>query len=249
MIKIGEEVLVFFIANNIHYNITKTLYFDRNIILSMSLINENFNVILVYRHHCCDVNNFFDELEKTLCEFPNSIIIGDFNINLLNQNDLLVDNYQTIVNSNGFNFLNNIDLEYATRIENRLGNISKTIIDHVITDLCKYTYNMVITSTFLSDHELIFLSINKAVTSQIQNFSKTIVNYQRLEDWNEINNLQNSNNFDELLANLKNLIIKCSETKNFIRKKFKSPWIDQQILCFMKKRDYFYKKLKKTPTK
>lgn len=86
----------------------------------------------MYRPSNSDTNDFLEKLEDIISNNKKMIILGDININLLNNsNRNNNNNYLDIFNSNGFVVLNSISEYFATRIQNHNNNtVSRTIVDH-----------------------------------------------------------------------------------------------------------------------
>lgn len=80
---------------------------------------------------------FLNKLDTLLSSNKNNIIIGDFNFDLL-QSNINNEKYTNIIQSNGHTILNKINKKFATRVTLN----THTIIDHIITDCLKYSYNI-----------------------------------------------------------------------------------------------------------
>lgn len=110
--------------------------FEKSNFLCVNLPKQGLNIVGVYRSHDTNVNEFLSRIDTITSKFVNSIMLGDFNLDLLNLNSRDIVNYNNTLLNNGFIPLNKISETYATRI----GRTSKTVIDHFITDLVKFTY-------------------------------------------------------------------------------------------------------------
>lgn len=70
-----------------------------------------------------------------------------------------------MLSANGLFVLNKINEKYATRVatrtyNNRDATTSRTVIDHVISDLSHFSYSMTLGDSPLSDHREILLSFD-----------------------------------------------------------------------------------------
>ncbi len=59
--------------------------------------------------------------------YRRSVFVGDVNLDILNRFDKEIDLYKEYVYVNGFNILNKISKEYATRVT----ETSHTILEHI----------------------------------------------------------------------------------------------------------------------
>ncbi len=122
------------------------------------------------------------------------------NLDLLNRIDSTIDIYKECVQSNGFNILNKISSEFATRVT----TTTSTILDHIITDEIIREYNFLVDDIFFSDHKYLVLTFNYNLKSTLQNenVTKSVLCYDRLEKHNLWENLENMNTFNDLITNL-----------------------------------------------
>jgi Endonuclease-reverse transcriptase len=184
----------------------------------------------------CDYNppnhngkNFLDFFSKWLDKFRNLIICGDFNINLLRSDVHYVSDYINIIQASGYFVLNKISSETSTR----WSCTTRTLIDHVITDLITDKYILAIGDTYLSDHKYLILNINKFVKNpKIEYYPK--VNFALLRD-RAISADLNSMNFDEF--------------HNFLMSDddYYKTWFPDELKPLTKQRDKFYRLKKKFP--
>lgn len=201
------------------------------------------NIVVVYKSPC---NNefFFSILENILQKSNNTVLIGDFNLNLLKSDDVDVINYNSILNSCNFILLNKPDIEHATRIS----PTSKTIIDHIASNMISYKYEFSIDSSAISDHKILALSFNtnsKYYNNNGQrsiNKTKTIIEYKQInlnEVKEKISGCQTSDGLVDFVSDLlkKNTKI----IKQTVSNKFKKPWMNNNVKLLMSERDFYYK--------
>lgn len=112
-------------------NLVSSVHFEDANILVIKLINSNIHIISIYRPEQTTMDSFIAEFDRTLSLYKRSLVVGDMNINLLDENHSVVREYTETIHSNGFCILNKIEAMYATRISNTVS----TIVDHFITDI------------------------------------------------------------------------------------------------------------------
>lgn len=87
-----------------------------------------------------------EHLDSLLESAGKLICVGDFNINLLNTTS---NAYVSMVESNGFTFLNRVDNDSATHGINPTG----TIIDHAFTNIYYLNFGLCIDDISFTDHK------------------------------------------------------------------------------------------------
>lgn len=212
--------------------------------LVVNLSNHNFNIIACYRSHHTNLDDFNTKIEVITTAYKHSMIIGDFNINLLDEKNRDVSCYCDTLISNGYLICNKKTTEFATRI----GIISKTIIDHFITDMLNLQYFFHIVDTHLSDHKMFIISVDLRPVKEDFNYRKTILNYDDLSNDNIWGSLDSYETFDEVVNVLSQLINKYTKVLPLKKvKNQKHEWMTEDIHKMMKIRDSFYKYSKKYP--
>lgn len=181
-------------------------------------------------------NEFLTHFDSILENNQNCIVIGDMNINLLENNNKTMK-YTDTIHSNGYHILNKINTSYATRNT----NTTNTIIDHAITDIINKNYILSINSHCFSDHESITLQIGKyKYTSDKATVRKVKINEPQIV--NEFNHTkQNIDTYSQLHAKLIHHIQQNTTTQTkTISHKTKLPYINNEIKKIMKERDKLY---------
>lgn len=184
-----------------------------------------------------NVLQFLSHLDDFISKYSSNVVFGDFNINLLNQDDSLVINYRGFVDGNGHVILNSLSEVYATRESNTV----KTIIDHVFTDLCKYSYKFMLLDcdADLSDHKAIVLSVNQIIEQIPKQKNKTVLQYDRIDE--QSLKVETINNFDNLIGHYQRFI--SAHTKSFkttSKRTAKKPYINQEILSLIESKRNLY---------
>lgn len=230
-------------SNEIYSSITNNID-----CLIVDLIDLKIKIIGIYRHHSSEINNFIDWLEDLLSDHKNSIVLGDINLNLLNKTCNTTLNYMNMISSKGFEILNLIELDYATRLSNTIS----TIIDHVFTDLYNLKYTFLVKDTHLSDHRYLLINVNTKISFKGRVVKKTIINYDAISSNNLLNFdfLETVDTFDNLITFLSNIIK--NNTKELTYKinntESTKPWMTKYIASNIKLRDKFYKMHKNFPS-
>jgi endonuclease/exonuclease/phosphatase family metal-dependent hydrolase len=121
------------------------------------MLDYNFKLAGVYRPPHTDIVCFCEMLDNILEDNKKTIFFGDFNINLLNNNDLSVQLYIDTLMSNNYLYIN----EKTNNMHTRCGFTSvKTIIDHVLTDILQFKFKVVLNDVDISDHRAIITYID-----------------------------------------------------------------------------------------
>lgn len=165
------------------------------------------------------------------------MIIGDFNINLLDENNINTIRYMTTIRSNGFHVLNKCSHEMVTR------NLSNSIIDHVFTDMINYDINLSILPCSLTDHNAMILSWNSCIEEKELVKEKIKLDHQNLilsinnSSLENINSYSDFHNFMKENININRKYIKINKKKLQIRK----PYITTEIRNLCNEKEKLYK--------
>ena len=158
-----------------------SIYFKESLRISDDIIKRNCNDVqflllkfLDFDMHICavyrpptsifSVENDFLELMDEILSYNNLVILGDFNIDLL-QNNTFSNMYRNLLSANNFITFNQIATEFSTRSD---GN-SSSILDHVHTNLNSsdnYNFKFLLFSNSISDHKSLILLIKQIKISQ-----------------------------------------------------------------------------------
>ena len=190
-----------------------------------------------------DNNKIIECLENTLSKLqPDSeaLILGDFNICLLNKSNLS-KRYEELLNS--FNFTQLI--ESPTRVT----PTSSTLIDHIHTNTIDKICQAGIIETGLSDHFITYCTrkvvkgqINKHNTISIRSmkhYSKSIFIEKLLSlDWSIVMNCTDANEAWEKFKTLFTVAMDEIAPMKDVRTKYRTePWMNEEILELMYARD------------
>lgn len=212
-------------------------------IMIIDLIKNNIKIGVIYRppNHA-NIKTFENVLEKILESYRNLLILGDMNIDILDGSVTSTRIYDNIVASHYFKILNKLDVQMATRINHRTG--SKTLIDHVVSDLS--TVKSIITNnSTISDHRMIVVGI-ELHSKAIKKHKIAITN---LNDVTQDLSSLTTETFESFHAQLIASIEKHTrEIQPKIQKTISKPWFDRELRKSSKMKDKFYKLHQKYPS-
>lgn len=238
-----------FVSDKFKFNLLYEKSDICNNFLGVHLIDLNINIFGIYRSNDpsnnlnIQIDNFFNCLDHITREFNNSIILGDFNLNLLDNSRNIIK-YLSILNSNNFTVLNKINNNMITR---PASENSGSIIDHVITDIFQFKYLFSVIENCISDHNIILLGVNNnKVTTHNKKITKTKYNDIILEihnnDWSNIDSANNLQNQLTSIIKRNTIEIKIKNSKRILK-----PYITKDIISLINKRDRLFILTKKYP--
>lgn len=142
--------------------------------------------------------------------------------------------------------INKISKKHCTR---ETANTS-TIIDHITTDCLNFAFKIALSDVAISDHKqiLINVSTSKPLDRKPNDFEKLVLNYDKIEQTNALNDLQDKISMDEYIAAMKEIVrnntinIKLNNTQ-----KKRKIWMKTEIISQIRKRDKLYKLKIKNP--
>lgn len=142
------------------------------------------------------------------------IVLGDMNINLLIDNNM-VSHYTNVVQANGFSVLNKIDSAYATRI----AGSSRTILDHVLTNVYDFEYYLKVIEPHISDHKGLIVGIHLRLPKVKKFHYKDILRHTDLRDEMMNSDFSTISSFVSLSDTIKEITDRHKRTIRFIQKK------------------------------
>ena len=252
----------FFLSNDISYQIRKDLNINKLDELESTVVeillknNKNLICCCIYKHPHMSISEFLDEylsvlLNKLSHENKFCIIMGDFNINLLNceTNQAYSNFYQLLSNS--------FFIPYILQ-PTRITATSTTLIDNIFFNSPEFHSISGNFTSQISDHLTQFLVLKEFF--QKRNYTATNTHVRSFKYFNEDefrNDLKNKvsennedfNDVNTPLKKLYNTIISLLDEQAPIRTVTKreaslkaKPWINKEILHDMTKRDRLFKK-------
>jgi uncharacterized protein (UPF0264 family) len=158
--------------------VTENLVKDGNHYLWIKINKLSLNIGAIYKPPNTSDKDFIEIYKAQLERIKRSIIIGDFNIDLLKKKDNTLSKYIRTVKDLGYNILNKVAEDYGTR-----KTVStNTILDHICTDMENHEFSVAIIDSALSDHKQIFVEISKLSVQSKKSIRYEALNYQGLLD-------------------------------------------------------------------
>lgn len=249
-----NDGVIAYIKNGIKAEVEETTIINANC-LKIKIGKES-TILAIYRSPSSyNLDPFIKSLDEELSlqkATKNLFLIGDLNINILHNGHPQKNEYLQTLASHGLKSL----INEPTRIVDN----SKTCIDHIMSKTKKHTQSVIYEST-ITDHFTTILAINQKKERKTQNRPTTIekseTNWNAVKqnlqctDWNKLHNIDNTNDaWDSFIDIIKHNIV--SNTKKTVKKiSHKNihikPWISQNIINCIRKRDELHKKLKQNP--
>ncbi|XP_046973307.1 uncharacterized protein LOC124539974 [Vanessa cardui] len=235
---IGGGVSIY-IHNDLTHSITEEKYIDGNNYLWIYLSKYALHIGLVYKPPATNTENFLQTYSEQLENRKRSIVFGDFNINLLN-NDKFSKKYNNILQQTGYEILNKIDVNYCTRET----ETTKTIIDHVCTNI-KKDFHLAIIDSPLSDHKQIYCELKIYKKEPKKKYSYEAINYNLLYRDMCVTNFSNAEHDFSVLENyIKTQIDNHKTIKYKIQNLPQEDWINKNIIEEISKRNQLWRDLK-----
>lgn len=217
------------------------------------------NIAVVYKQpKHSNHEPFINCIDSILKNHGRVLLVGDMNVDLL-KSSTQADEYVNTVLQHGFSILNRIEPNDATRVAVKKQasgtTTSRTIIDHIVSDLRNIQFTLSINNSHLSDHKQILIGMKKNNQSIINfNSVNTQTHYQIIDigrfqssmsliNWSEIES------FDDLVKSLELCRDRSKKTihKNVNTNPFK-PWVNGDLLNLINERNRYFRLKKKSPT-
>lgn len=249
--------VVLYCIDTLPCSLVTKISIDNVELLCVSIINLNIKICVVYKQPKVPPNIFIPILDTFMEKYNRCIIVGDFNFNLLKSADPDIIKLTSTIYSNNYNILNKLDQRMSTRIAIKNGIVTKSIIDHIYSDLPQFDYKFSLLDTALSDHRSIFLSvdnININIDSNNNNsFLHKSINYKKFRSLLIVNpsliesSFNSIDNIDNCLSHLKEYLSNCTTSKKIFIPNINKPWISPELLTLIEKRNKYASLHKKFP--
>lgn len=156
-----------------------------------------------------------------------AVIFGDFNFDLL-EPDSDTSKYRSILRKCDYRLLNKINPKCCTRETPS----SKSIIDHVCTNLRVNNFQFDIINSVMSDHKQIYLQIENYQPTPTKKVQYTSINYKKLYEHleNTINMIESISDYDTLEQIILDCLNKCKISKTKILNPPRQDWINKEIM-------------------
>lgn len=164
-----------YIHDSIKYEVTEDLCENGNHYLWVHIKKLSLNIGVIYKPGDSNNNDFLTTYSAQLEQRRRAIVFGDFNMDLLNA-DNHVTKYLNEIKGNGYEILNKINGLYSTRET----STTKSILDHVCTNISNHSFNFSIIESCLSDHKQIYLEIGSLKPQKNKKNQYKAINYEKL---------------------------------------------------------------------
>lgn len=189
------------------------------------------NVTGVYRRPGGSERIFIDELDTYCLRRRKNIVCGDFNLNILDENDTQVCSYVDTITMRNFCVLNELNSRSCTRL------VSRRILDHCVTDLVNKSYKLSIRHTSRSDHAILLLHVaNMKVSAPIRTVRTKVNVAAAAEALREMElNCDDGNQLSDIFEQ----IVSDNTSEKQLRSNYrtKKPYITSEILRLIRERD------------
>lgn len=234
----GYGGLTVYIRDNIQHQVTMNLSTIEHVhVTKVHIDKTNMNLLCIYRAPNTHNMSFLSLLDKILEDSLSTIICGDFNLNLLSMSNP-VQEYRSIIETNSFAFLNEINPNaYTYPIMNGVG-APGSIIDHFMTDMFDKEYFLEIKPSIADHHSLLLgirsIQVNRHIPTR--KYRNNVRIHEQLQNY--LMNVD-TNSLMELHHKIQETIKRNTYEKPLTRS-IKMPWVNQNILREMKKRNHLY---------
>ncbi|CAH2108466.1 unnamed protein product [Euphydryas editha] len=189
------------------------------------------------------IKNFLDIYPTQLHDKKRNLVFGDFNINLLNTNRITTT-YMETLQEYGLRIINQIDEKFCTRETNS----TKTIIDHVCSNLKENQFHMALIESPMSDHKQIYLELQRHHPDCLSRVKYEVVSYNKL---NEVMSIIEENHENSDFSQLEERLVSNINKSKIIKTKILNPprqdWIDGTIIDQINNRNILWKAHKISP--
>lgn len=232
-----------FIHNSLKHELLEEQCEDGNHFLWVHIDTFSLDIGAIYKQPAANTDKFLENYNQHLSRRKRVIVFGDLNLNLLT-NEKTVKEYKAILRENNIKVLNKITPEYCTRETSS----SKTIIDHVCSNLQNNTFQMSIIESSIADHKQIYLELNRPRNEPIQRVQYESINYINLQ--NDIKNIFHTKlleDYEELESQLLQTIAKNKTSKTKMLNPPCKEWINKDLITLINKRNQLWHSLNQTP--
>lgn len=215
-----------FAHNSVKHSLIEENTTDENHYLWVHINKFCLDVGAIYKPGRTNDNTFLEYYATQLENRKRAIIFGDFNYDLLST-DKSVLNYKDTVKESGYKIVNMIDQLHCTRETSK----TKTILDHVCTNIKQNQFHLAIINSSMSDHKQIYFEVKKYKPEPIKSVTYEAINYNLLYETCETPNDDNmDSDYAKLEQKLKNSISVSKITKIKKCNPIKQDWINKDII-------------------
>jgi hypothetical protein len=233
-----------FVHNNLKHSLLEEKCEDDNHFLWVQVSKFSLNIGAIYKPERTNLNLFLDTYSTQLQKMRRSVIFGDFNVNLLNP-DHSTRKYKNVYKTNNFDIMNKIDQQHNTRET----ETTKTILDHVCSDLRDHNFHMAIIESAMSDHKHIYFEIQSYQPPPLIKTNYKALDYDRLrKHFYNLKSTLNDTSYERFEEKLKYSIIDSQVIKRKTLNPPRKDWITKEIIDHIENRNKLWRDYKKDKT-
>jgi hypothetical protein len=230
-----------FVHNDLRHNLVEERFEEGNHYLWIHVAKYSLNIGAIYKPGRTSTTKFLDTYSIQLAKFHRAVIFGDFNFDILKP-DLNVRKYKYAYKVNGFQILNKVSKNFSTRETAS----TKTILDHISTNLKNHNFHFAVVESAMSDHKHIYFEIQNYNSPPPIKIKYRKINYKKLyETYEETTGITKNTQYDTLEEKLKNCIAKSRVTNYKLLNTPKDDWINKEIIHGLIRRNELWQKFKK----
>lgn len=231
-----------YIRQDLRHNIIENVCRNDNHFLWIHMEKFCIDLGVVYKPERTNTDQFLELFSDQLQQRKRAIVMGDFNYNLLDKKKDTKE-YKQALRSNGYYILNKINKNFCTRETAD----TKTILDHVITNLNGHSYHLAIVDSAMSDHKQIYFEILRTHPDTVTEVNYEKVDYTALLKSIKSANIHNIDDYNKLETLLIDIINANKITKVKKLNRPKSDWINKEIINSIQQRNIKWVKTKNAP--
>lgn len=196
---------------------------------------------VIYKPERTNLNTVVDIYSGQLQKMKRAVVFGDFNFDLLQSNHA-TRQYKKLYKENHYKIINKINEQSCTRET----STTKTILDHISSNLKTNNFHIAVIESAMSDHKHIYCDIKNCHPVLPKRITYSKINYETLYKNYEQNQRETK---DSLYEALEHKLIKClSMSKTECTKVLNKPrndWINREIMQGINKRNVLWHNYKK----
>lgn len=217
--------------------------------LAVRLLDYNRHVVGFYRPGSSAFSGFKSRICFLMQRFPNSMFVGDANVDLLTASNE-IDEYLTMICANGFYVMNKVHTDNFTRrqsmrrfVRDEITDtfewrdcVASSIIDHVMTDDTIVEKTLTWCSSGDFDHCYAIINLNIRLSETRQQQTKEIIDHNRALHFltRHVDEIRTIEDFSRVLVNAmeagrRTVVLRPRGTGQ--------PWMTEEILGLMRTRD------------
>ncbi|CAH2109003.1 unnamed protein product [Euphydryas editha] len=232
-----------YVHNDLNHNLILSEYSGGNNYLWVHLDRYCLDVGLVYNPGDTDYPTFLHTLNKHLETHKRSMVFGDFNIDLLRK-DRRTRAYTSLICECGYKPLNCIKQKHCTRETSK----TKTLIDHVLTNLKDTDFHIATVDSALFDHKQLFVQLNKHKSLPPKRTQYQATDYSKLKNYiKESPFVSKDNSYNDLEKYIHLSIQNCKVTKVKVSNPPQKDWINKEVIKDLNYRNRLWYELKLDP--